>query len=86
VLIDINLPTEREGLMVLMEINKFSQEKGINCNIAVLTTPSKDRRTDMDAVYKQHGATAIIDKTEGWHQRAIDFFLGKLPQNTDFPF
>lgn len=76
VLIDIFMPTEREGLMVLMEIKRMAIEKKQQTNVIVIATPVKDRRVDLKEICRQRGANFFLLKTEGWHQRVIDYFTG----------
>jgi CheY-like chemotaxis protein len=80
-LIDIYMPTEREGLLVLMEINRLAEEKRQRTSIVVLATPIKEKRLDLKEICKQRGASFFLEKTEGWHQRVIDFFTGQLDPN-----
>lgn len=81
VLIDIFMPTEREGLLVLLEIKRLEKEKGIHTDVVVLATPVKEKRGDLKEICKQRGASLFLEKTEGWHQRVIDFYTGQLDPN-----
>jgi CheY-like chemotaxis protein/uncharacterized small protein (DUF1192 family) len=76
VLIDLYMPTEREGLIVLDEIKKLKTICHLNTDILVLSTPTKEKK--LKDTCKAHGANCYLEKTEGWHKRIVDFCLGKL--------
>lgn len=76
-LIDIFMPTEREGLLVLAEIKRMQAERGIPTDIVVLATPVKEKGTDLKDHCCQQGAALYLEKSEGWHQKVIDFFTGQ---------
>ncbi len=76
VLIDIFVPTEREGLLVLSEIKRLSDETGNNSSIAVLATTVKETRQDLRDLCREKGASIFLEKNEGWHQRVVNFFSG----------
>lgn len=80
VLIDVFMPTEREGMLVLQEIHRMAKDKEISTEIAVLAThvAAKEKHFDLKELAKDKGADCFIEKTEGWHQRAMDFFAGQL--------
>ncbi|MBY0403766.1 MAG: response regulator [Cyanobacteria bacterium] len=77
VLIDLYMPTEREGLIVLDEVNRLKTICNISVDILVLSTPTKEKK--LKDTCKSHGATCYIEKTEGWHKRIVEFCLGKMP-------
>lgn len=79
VLIDLYMPTEREGLIVLREIRKISAAMAHQPDILVLSIPSKDKR--LQEACKSSGADVYLEKTEGWHKRVVDFCLGQLPED-----
>lgn len=76
VLIDLYMPTEREGLIVLDEIKKLKTVCNLTTDILVLSTPTKEKK--LKDTCKQHGASCYLEKTEGWHKRIVEFCQGKL--------
>jgi CheY-like chemotaxis protein len=79
VLIDLYMPTEREGLIVLRDIRKIAASMERQPDILVLSIPSKDKR--LQEACKSSGADVYLEKNEGWHKRVVDFCLGQLPED-----
>lgn len=76
VLIDLNMPTEREGMMVLSEIHRISSICGLKAKIMVLAGPSKDKKLRETCLAQ--GAHYFLEKAEGWHKRVVDFCMGQF--------
>jgi len=65
---DLFIPTEREGFILLDEIKKLSLLCKLNTKIIVMTASSKrEYRTNC----KNHGADHFIEKTAGWQKELM---------------
>ncbi len=68
VVIDLFIPTEREGFILLDEIKKLSLLCQLNTKIIVMTASSKpEYKTNC----KNHGADAFVEKAPGWQEELI---------------
>lgn len=76
VLIDLYMPTEREGLIVLEEIKRLKTICHLSTEILIISSPTKEKK--LKDLCKTKGASCYLEKTEGWHKRIIDFCLGRL--------
>lgn len=76
VIIDLFMPTEREGLIVLEEIKKLSVVCHIPTQLIVLAPSSKDKQIKERCKLK--GATFFLEKMEGWHKTIIKYFEGEI--------
>lgn len=76
VIIDLFMPTAREGLMALEEIYRISVVCKIESQIIVLAPPSKDKA--VSDLCKAKGATLYLEKIEGWHKTVLQFYQGEL--------
>lgn len=75
VIIDLFMPTDREGLYVLEEIKRLSLVCNISTDIVVLAPPVKDR--NLREVCRSKGASVFLEKGDGWHKQIIQYFLGE---------
>ncbi len=80
VLIDLYMPTEREGLIVLEEIKRLKTICQLSTEILIISSPTKEKK--LKEMCKTKGANCYLEKTEGWHKRIIDFCLGRLVEET----
>lgn len=69
IVIDLFIPTEREGFMLLDEIKKLSLLCNLNTKILVMTASSKE---EYKVSCKNHGADAYIEKIAGWQKELLD--------------
>jgi len=78
VIMDLFLPTEREGFMLLDEVKKLSLFCKLNTRIIVMSTSPKSE-------YKEkcinRGAEFYVEKSIGWQKNVIEFCLGKGSKN-----
>ena len=83
VIMDLFLPTEREGFLVLDEIKRLSLLCNISTNIVVLATPSRDK--NLKELCKNRGAAVFLSKAEGWHKKVIELFSNpeKVPDDDE---
>lgn len=75
VIIDLFMPTEREGLAVLEEIRRLSVICQIPTQIMVLAPPSKEKGFRERS--KSRGATFFLEKTENWHETILRYYQGE---------
>lgn len=75
VVIDLFMPTEREGLIVLDEIKKLAMVCNIATDIIILAPSSKDKSLRDKCI--NHGANLYLEKAEGWHNTIAQFYLGE---------
>ncbi len=76
VIIDVFMPTEREGMIVLEEIKRISVVCHINTQLMVLAPPSKDK--SLRDLCKSKGASLFLEKTERWHETILKYYQGQI--------
>lgn len=76
VIIDLYMPTEREGLIVLEEIKRISVVCHIPTQIIVLAPLTKDKTIRERC--KAKGATFFLEKVEGWHKIILKYYQGEI--------
>jgi CheY-like chemotaxis protein len=76
VIIDLYMPTEREGMIVLEEIKRLSVVCQIPTQMIVLAPMSKDKSIREQCAAK--GATIFLEKMEGWHQLILQYYKGEI--------
>jgi CheY-like chemotaxis protein len=74
VILDLFIPTEREGFILLDEIKKLSLFCKLNTKIIMMSASAKNEYKDKCI---NRGADAYIEKTTGWQKSIIDACLGK---------
>ncbi|HEY9687903.1 MAG TPA: response regulator [Coleofasciculaceae cyanobacterium] len=77
VIIDLFMPTEREGLIVLEEIKRLSSACQIPTQVMVLAPQSKDN--SIKERCKGKGAAFFLEKMEGWHKTILQYYHGEIP-------
>jgi CheY-like chemotaxis protein len=77
VIIDLFMPTEREGMIVLEEINRTNTIMQANSQIIVLAPISKDN--NLQDVCKTKGASYFLEKVDGWHNTILGIYMGEEP-------
>lgn len=80
VIIDLFMPTEREGMIVLEEIRRISVVCHINTQIIVLAPISKDKK-GLSELCKAKGATFFLEKGEQWHTAILKYYQGEIPSD-----
>lgn len=78
VIIDLLMPTEREGLLVLEAIRQQENSSGASPNIVILCSPVKDRSAEIKQMCETRGVSLYLEKIEGWHQRMMEMFIEAL--------
>lgn len=69
VVLDLFIPTEREGFMLLDELKKLSLLCKLNTKLVVMTASSKpEYKTNC----KNRGAENYIEKTAGWQKELVE--------------
>jgi two-component system, chemotaxis family, chemotaxis protein CheY len=74
VLLDLFIPTEREGFILLDEIKKLALFCKLNTKILIMSASSKSEYKDKCI---SRGADRYIEKTTGWQKKIIDICTGK---------
>jgi CheY-like chemotaxis protein len=77
VIIDLFMPTEREGLIVLDEIIRLSSACQIPTQVMVLAPQTKD--SSIKERCKGKGAAFFLEKMEGWHKTILQYYHGEIP-------
>jgi CheY-like chemotaxis protein len=77
VIIDLFMPTEREGMIVLEEIHRTKTLMHANSQIIVLAPISKDN--NLQEVCKAKGASYFLEKVDGWHNTILGIYMGEEP-------
>ena len=70
VVMDLFLPTEKEGFLLLDELKKLVLLCKLDTKIIVMTASSK---TDYKINCKNRGADYFIEKTQGWQNELINY-------------
>lgn len=68
-ILDLYIPTEREGFYLIDEIKKISLLCKLNTKIIVMSATSKEA-FKVKAV--QHGANLFIEKAQGWQKKIVE--------------
>ena len=71
VVMDLFLPTEKEGFLLLDELKKLVLLCKLDTKIVVMTASSK---ADYKINCKNRGADYFIDKTQGWQNELINYY------------
>ena len=74
VILDLFIPTEREGFILLDEIKKLALFCKLNTKIIVMSASPKSEYKDKCL---NRGADHYIEKTTGWQKNVMDICLGK---------
>lgn len=72
--IDLFIPTEREGFILLDELKKLSLLCKLNTRIIVMTASSK---TEFQEKCTNRGADYYIEKTPGWQKKIMEACMTK---------
>ena len=75
-ILDLYIPTDREGFYLLDEIKKISLLCKLNTKIIVMSATSREA-FKVKAV--QHGADRFIEKAQGWQKQIVEACLEKTP-------
>lgn len=70
--LDLYLPTDREGLYLLERIKKLSLLCKLNTKIIVMSAVTRQSYKDLA---KAHGADLFIEKAQGWQKKLIEACL-----------
>ncbi len=70
VVMDLFLPTEKEGFLLLDELKKLVLLCKLDTKIVVMTASSK---TEYKVNCKNRGADCYIEKTQGWQNELINY-------------
>jgi len=73
-IIDLFIPTEREGLILLDELKKLSLLCKLNTRIIVMTASSKP---EYETKCLNRGADFFIEKSPGWQKKILDACMEK---------
>lgn len=74
VIMDLFLPTEKEGFILLEEIVKLRDMKDLNTRIGVITASSKLEHKELCT---QKGADFYVEKSENWQKNLVDESVAK---------
>ncbi len=72
--VDLFIPTEREGFILIDEIKKLSLLCRLDTKIVVMSASNKKEHKDK---CKSKGAHIFIEKTSGWQNKIVDYVTGK---------
>lgn len=72
--VDLFIPTEREGFILIDEIKKLSLLCRLDTKIIVMSASNKKEHKDK---CKSKGAHIFIEKNQGWQNKIQDFLTGK---------
>lgn len=70
--LDLYLPTDREGIYLLERIKKLSLLCKLNTKIIVMSAVTRQSYKDLA---KAHGADLFIEKAQGWQKKLIEACL-----------
>ena len=66
VIMDLFIPTEREGFILLTELKKMAMQAGVKTTIGVITASP---RKEIEQQCKARGADFFLDKNNDWQQQ-----------------
>ena len=66
VIMDLFIPTEREGFILLTELKKMAQAQGIKTTIGIITASP---RKEIEQQCKARGADFFLEKNNDWQQQ-----------------
>lgn len=69
VLMDLLIPTEREGFILLKELQRLAKRKGVNPVIGVMSVAGKK---ELKGESLEKGADFYLEKSHNWQQRLKD--------------
>jgi len=69
VLLDLLIPTEREGFILLAELQKMAKKKGLKPVIGVMSVAGKK---ELKSESLERGADFYLEKSTNWQQRLKD--------------
>lgn len=69
VIIDLFIPTEREGFLLLDELKKMSKIRKQNVQIGVITASTKKEHK---IACRQKGATFYMEKSDNWQKELLE--------------
>lgn len=69
VLMDLLIPTEREGFILLAELQRIAKRKGVNPIIGVMSVAGKK---ELKSESLENGADFYLEKSHNWQQRLTD--------------
>ena len=72
VIMDLFLPTEREGFILLQELKKIAKSRKENTIIAVMSASSKKEHKQE---CQRNGAAFYVEKIEDWQKELYNMFL-----------
>lgn len=70
--VDLFIPTEREGFILIDEIKKLSLLCKLNTKIIVMSASSKPEHHQKSI---NKGANIFVEKIQGWQDKIVDFCL-----------
>lgn len=72
--VDLFIPTEREGFILIDEIKKLSLLCKLNTKIIVMSASTKKEHKEKCL---NRGADSFVEKSPGWQNRIADICMGK---------
>ena len=69
ILMDLLIPTEREGFILLAELKRIARQKGVNPVIGVM---SANNKKELKSEALERGAAFHLEKTSSWQKRLED--------------
>ena len=73
VVMDLFIPTEREGFILLTELKKLSQAYNLKTIIGIITASS---RKEMEQQCKARGADFFLEKNNEWQSNLLEIMSG----------
>ena len=78
---DLFIPTEREGFILLTELKKMAQAQGIKTTIGIITASP---RKEIEQQCKARGADFFLEKSNDWQQQLCNIMNDYINgENTD---
>ena len=80
VVMDLFIPTEREGFILLTELKKLASMNGVKTTIGVITA-SPRKETEMQC--KARGADFFLEKNNDWQSQLTNIIAGYLNEGKE---
>ncbi len=80
VVMDLFIPTEREGFILLTELKKLANQYGIKTTVGVITASP---RKEIEQQCKSHGADFFLEKNNDWQNQLCKIMDGYINTGKD---
>ena len=77
---DLFIPTEREGFILLTELKKMAAAANVNTVVGVITASP---RKEIETQCKARGADFFLEKNSAWQSSLVDIMKGYINEDKE---